>query len=97
MTMPTTATADSVMNVPSWLTFPTFLKGPRRWFRRRRDLHEARAAFLHMVHRDDRTLDDAGVTREEVLWAASLPLEINAALALQACATRRRRAQPGLH
>ena len=94
MIMPTTITADRAMNASSWPTFQAFLEGPRRWYRRRRDLREARAAFLHMIHLDHRMLDDAGVTREEVLWAAALPIEINAALALQARATARKKRQP---
>lgn len=40
---------------------------------------------------DDRILDDIGVTREEIAWAAELPLTINPALALQDRAGRRRR------
>ena len=62
----------------------------RRWYRRRRDLQEARAAFMHTVYLDDRLLDDMGVTREEVSWAASLPIEENAALALRERAAKRR-------
>ena len=73
--------------------FSAHLERLRRWYRRGRALKEARAAFMHTVYRDDRLLDDMGVTREEVLWAASLPLEENAALALRARAAERRRAQ----
>ena len=57
---------------------------------------------LHAVHRrwllwrmqrlDDHMLDDIGVTREELEWAIGLPLRINAAIALQERAHRRRRA-----
>ena len=34
-------------------------------------------------------LRDIGVTREELRWAAGLPLTVNAALALEERATRR--------
>ncbi|MGI9487708.1 MAG: hypothetical protein ACR2RF_17880 [Geminicoccaceae bacterium] len=73
--------------------FSAFLQKVRCWYRRRRDLKEARAAFMHTVYLDDRLLDDMGVTREEVRWAASLPLEENAALALRERAAKRRAAQ----
>ncbi len=60
-----------------------------RRYRRWRDLKQARAALMKMVYLDDRILDDIGVTREEVLWAASLPLERNAALVLRQIAGER--------
>ncbi len=40
---------------------------------------------------DDHMLCDIGVTREEVRWAAGLPLTMNAALALEERAFQRRR------
>ncbi len=93
MTLSASAAADSTMDMPSSRVFSALLQGLRRRYRRRRVLKEARAAFMHTVHLDDRMLDDLGVTREEVLWAASLPLEVNAALALQARAAARRAAE----
>ena len=42
---------------------------------------------------DDRILDDIGVTYDEVVWASHLPLRINAALALEKTAYRRRKEQ----
>ncbi len=69
------------------------LQRVRHWYRQHRDQKEARAAFMHTVHLEDRLLDDMGVTREEVMWAASLPLEENAALALRKRAAQRRAAQ----
>ena len=41
--------------------------------------------------RDDRILDDIGVTRDEVAWASRLPLSVNAALELDRAAYRRRK------
>ena len=42
-----------------------------------------RAAFEHMLHVEDRILEDIGVTRDDVIWASKLPLSKNAALELQ--------------
>jgi len=39
---------------------------------------------------DDYMLRDIGVTRDEIQWAAGLPLTVNAALALEERAFRRR-------
>lgn len=61
----------------------------RQRLEKRRDLKQARAAFLNVAHLDDRLLEDIGVTREEVQWAASLPLEMNAALELKKLADSR--------
>ncbi|MEM8950713.1 MAG: hypothetical protein AAGA21_23220 [Pseudomonadota bacterium] len=74
---------------PIWSAPFAMLESLRRWYRQRRDLKEARDAFIHMAYLDDRILDDIGATREEVQWALSLPLERNAALALRARAAKR--------
>jgi hypothetical protein len=42
-----------------------------------------------MLDWDDRLLRDIGVERNEVQWAAALPLTLNAALALEDRALRR--------
>jgi len=39
---------------------------------------------------DDYMLQDIGITRDEVQWAAGLPLTVNAAVALEERAFRRR-------
>lgn len=52
---------------------------------------KARRAVSQLDRFDDFLLRDIGVTREEVGWAAGLPLSVNAALALEERATRRRR------
>jgi uncharacterized protein YjiS (DUF1127 family) len=49
-----------------------------------------RRAFMNTFRLDDKMLDDIGVTREEVKWAASLPLRVNASHALYARARKRR-------
>jgi uncharacterized protein YjiS (DUF1127 family) len=41
---------------------------------------------------DDYMLRDIGVTRDEIQWAAGLPLTVNAAVALEERAFRRRQA-----
>lgn len=93
MTMSASEAVSGPLGHPSMSAISPFLKSVRRWYRRRLALKEARAAFMHTIRLDDRILDDMGVTREEVLWAASLPLEDNAALALRARAAKRRTAQ----
>jgi uncharacterized protein YjiS (DUF1127 family) len=50
----------------------------------------ARRAFLKTYCLDDRMLDDIGVTRGEVEWAAGLPLRVDAAASLHARALARR-------
>lgn len=65
------------------------LAAAARDVRRYRELRRDRAAFLHLARLDDRLLDDIGVTREDVEWAARLPLDRNAARALRGRATRR--------
>lgn len=72
------------------------LAGPRKLLdavarnvRRYRELRRDRAAFGNVARLDDRLLEDIGVTREEVEWAARLPLARNAARALRECATHR--------
>jgi hypothetical protein len=44
---------------------------------------DRRDAFASLLGYDDRMLSDMGVLREDVEWAASLPLYVNAALALR--------------
>ncbi|WP_119165320.1 hypothetical protein [Algihabitans albus] len=58
--------------------------------RRRRDERLARLAFLNMLTLDEKTLDDIGVTREEVVWGSRLPLHVNAALEVRRVARKRR-------
>jgi uncharacterized protein YjiS (DUF1127 family) len=49
----------------------------------RRQQYIDRDAFLQMLKLDDELLDDIGVNREAVLWAARLPLSEDAARALR--------------
>ena len=56
----------------------------------RRAQREARAAFRTVALRDDRLLADMGLTREDVEWAALLPIDRNAALEARERARRRR-------
>lgn len=51
----------------------------------------ARRAVSRLDQLDDHLLRDIGVTREELRWAAGLPLSLNAALQLEDRANRRRR------
>ena len=50
----------------------------------------ARRAVSRLDRFDDYMLRDIGVTRDEIQWAANLPLSVNAALALEDRALRRR-------
>lgn len=51
----------------------------------------ARRNVRNLLELDDRMLADIGVRRDEVAWAAQLPLAVNAALELEAAAFSRRR------
>jgi uncharacterized protein YjiS (DUF1127 family) len=52
---------------------------------------KARRRVAALGNFDDYMLKDIGITRDEVEWAAGLPLTVNAALALEERAFRRRR------
>ena len=51
----------------------------------------ARRAVSRLDRLDDFLLRDIGLTREELRWAAGLPLSVNAALALEERSLQRRR------
>jgi uncharacterized protein YjiS (DUF1127 family) len=51
--------------------------------RRKQQQRIDRDAFAHMMALSDEQLNDIGVTRDNVRWAANLPLEEDAALALR--------------
>lgn len=51
---------------------------------------KARRRIVNLSHYDDHMLRDIGVSRNEVEWAAGLPLTVNAALALEERAFKRR-------
>ncbi len=50
---------------------------------------QARKRIVNLAAYDDFMLRDIGVTRDEVQWAAGLPLTVNAAIALEERAFRR--------
>jgi uncharacterized protein YjiS (DUF1127 family) len=54
----------------------------------------ARRSIVRLETLDDHMLYDLGVTRAEVQWASGLPLTVNAALALEERAFRRRKTRP---
>ena len=64
-------------------TLTAFLQRIHEWHRHHRALKNDRAAFMQMLRLDDSMLNDIGVTREDVAWAASLPLDVNAARAVR--------------
>ena len=51
----------------------------------------ARRAVARLENFDDYLLSDIGVKREDISWAARLPLTVNAALALEEHSFRQRR------
>jgi uncharacterized protein YjiS (DUF1127 family) len=51
---------------------------------------KARRRIVALGNFDDYMLKDIGITRDEVQWAAGLPLTVNAAVALEERAFRRR-------
>ncbi len=60
-------------------------------YKSRRQRKIDRDAFRNLLTLDDELLDDIGVTRDSVRWAAQLPLNVNAAQALKE--TRRKQIQ----
>ena len=54
----------------------------------------ARRAVSRLDRLDEFLLRDIGVTRDEVRWAACLPLTVNAALALEERSIMRRKGRP---
>ncbi len=54
---------------------------------------KARRQVKRLQDRSDHLLDDIGVSRDELSWASQLPLTVNAALALEDRAYRRRKEQ----
>lgn len=57
----------------------------------------ARRAIAKLEEFDDYMLRDIGVKRDDIRWAAGLPLTVNAALALEERSTRQRRAEFARH
>jgi uncharacterized protein YjiS (DUF1127 family) len=57
----------------------------------------ARRAVARLEEFDDYMLRDIGVKREDIRWAAGLPLTVNAALALEERSTRQRRTEFARH
>ena len=55
----------------------------QRYFRLRKARRIDRDAFRHLLKLDDSLLQDIGVTRADVEWAARLPLSQDASDALQ--------------
>lgn len=51
---------------------------------------KAKRRIAALANFDDYMLKDIGITRDEVQWAAGLPLTVNAAVALEERAFRRR-------
>jgi uncharacterized protein YjiS (DUF1127 family) len=54
----------------------------------------AKKAVATLDRLDDHALRDIGLTRDQVLWAKVLPLNVNAVLALEECMRQRNTARP---
>lgn len=57
---------------------------------------KTRGQVRNLAHYESRMLDDMGVTRDEVLWAAHLPLNLNAAWELRHRSRTRRLADQAI-
>ena len=68
--------------------------GGASWFGRLLRNWRAKRSITRLETLDDHMLYDLGVTRAEVQWASGLPLTVNAALALEERAFRRRKTRP---
>ena len=66
----------------AWISWTNYRARRRQW-------QQDRDAFMQLVWQEDRILADSGLTRDDINWAVSLPLSVNAACALQDRATQR--------
>lgn len=71
--------------------FTSFLRSINRSWTAWRARRDRRDAFANLLACDDRMLADMGVRRDEVEWAARLPLNVDAVRALHLRAEGRRR------
>ena len=67
------------------------LKGVLTRFKARRQQRQDRAVFQHLLALEPHILQDIGVSRGDVIWANNLPLEVNAAKALEKETRHRKR------
>lgn len=68
------------------------LQSARRWYRN----WLARRQIRRLADYNTRMLTDMGVTRDEVLWAAQLPISVNAAWELRSRSRSRRLAEKSI-
>ncbi|MBL1437838.1 MAG: DUF1127 domain-containing protein [Rhodobacteraceae bacterium] len=62
---------------------PNLLSRIATRFKTRMQQRQDRAAFQHLLALDPDILKDIGVSRGDVVWANNLPIEVNAACALE--------------
>ncbi|MEM1045446.1 MAG: DUF1127 domain-containing protein [Pseudomonadota bacterium] len=55
-----------------------------------KEYRDRRDAFAVLLHLDERMLDDIGLSRGDIQWAARLPLKVNAALELRRISENRK-------
>lgn len=68
-----------------------FIDALRPVWSRFKEYRERRDAFRAMLRLDDHMLEDIGVSRGDLHWAAHLPLSVNASIELRKIAEARRR------
>ena len=81
---------DAARGSPLWAPIRTLMFRAHGALMTRHENRVTRRAFMNTFRLDDKMLEDIGVTREELEWAASLPLRVNASHALYARARERR-------
>ena len=74
---------QSGRRLPGLAAISQFIRHLATRYETRRQQRIARDAFKHMESLSDELLADIGVNRDSVRWAAKLPIEVDAALALR--------------
>ncbi|MEM7427299.1 MAG: DUF1127 domain-containing protein [Pseudomonadota bacterium] len=77
---------------PHQSAHPAWFRTAARWFSN----WQARRQVSRLTDFETRLLDDMGVTRDEVRWAAQLPLSVNAAWELRHRSRTRRLAESSI-
>ncbi len=52
-------------------------------YQRQKQIRVNRQAFSHMLKLDNHILADIGLSRDDVIWASRLPIDVNAACELE--------------
>jgi uncharacterized protein YjiS (DUF1127 family) len=79
---PGQAPATSVMT-PFKSVIARMLNAVATYLERRKQYRTDRDAFDSMLDLSDDILDDIGITRDDIVWASTLPKSVNASKALE--------------